>query len=222
MSARRDVIVGPFDRVRSGILPHRRLTGQLDRAAAGTSLALQPGQEETAVEQNIGTWQRVGSVAGGLALSVHGRAASARGGADARHRRRAGPSWHGRATVRSPPRPRLRSSDARHAKRWPARAASTCRRRSPSIGPGTSVFAFWRQLSNLPRFMSHLARVDLLGNGRSHWVASRAAGPPGRVGRRDHQRGRGLPAGVAVAAWRATSTAPGRSVSATCQATRPS
>jgi uncharacterized membrane protein len=38
------------------------------------------------------------------------------------------------------------------------------------------VYSFWRQLSNLPRFMSHLARVDLLGGGRSHWVA---AGPLG-------------------------------------------
>ncbi len=38
------------------------------------------------------------------------------------------------------------------------------------------VYKFWRQLSNLPRFMSHLERVDLLDERRSHWVA---AGPLG-------------------------------------------
>ena len=42
--------------------------------------------------------------------------------------------------------------------------------------PRHVVFGFWRQLSNLPRFMSHLARVDLIDNRRSHWVA---AGPLG-------------------------------------------
>ena len=43
--------------------------------------------------------------------------------------------------------------------------------------PRSAVYRFWRQLSNLPRFMSHLDRVDVFDNGRSHWVA---AGPLGR------------------------------------------
>ena len=42
--------------------------------------------------------------------------------------------------------------------------------------PREAVYAFWRRLANLPRFMSHLARVDEFGGGRSHWVA---AGPLG-------------------------------------------
>jgi uncharacterized membrane protein len=33
------------------------------------------------------------------------------------------------------------------------------------------VYGFWRQLDNLPRFMSHLESVELLGNQRSRWVA---------------------------------------------------
>lgn len=37
--------------------------------------------------------------------------------------------------------------------------------------PRHEVFAFWRELSNLPRFMPHLESVTLLGDGRSHWVA---------------------------------------------------
>jgi len=36
--------------------------------------------------------------------------------------------------------------------------------------PG-EVYAFYRDFSNLPQFMTHLERVDMLGNGRSHWVA---------------------------------------------------
>jgi uncharacterized membrane protein len=33
------------------------------------------------------------------------------------------------------------------------------------------VYGFWRQLDNLPRFMTHLESVELLGNQRSRWVA---------------------------------------------------
>jgi uncharacterized membrane protein len=40
------------------------------------------------------------------------------------------------------------------------------------------VYAFWRQLDNLPRFMKHLERVDVLDQTRSHWVAK---GPIGNV-----------------------------------------
>jgi uncharacterized membrane protein len=37
--------------------------------------------------------------------------------------------------------------------------------------PREEVYNFWRDLSNLPRFMQHLESVQELGNGRSHWVA---------------------------------------------------
>src|SRR3954453_4183043 len=40
------------------------------------------------------------------------------------------------------------------------------------------VYFFWRQLDNLPRFMKHLQRVDVLDQTRSHWVAK---GPVGDV-----------------------------------------
>jgi uncharacterized membrane protein len=33
------------------------------------------------------------------------------------------------------------------------------------------VYDFWRQLDNLPRFMKHLERVDVLDDKRSHWIA---------------------------------------------------
>ena len=35
----------------------------------------------------------------------------------------------------------------------------------------SDVYAFWRQLENLPRVLTHLEYVADLGNGRSHWVA---------------------------------------------------
>ena len=37
--------------------------------------------------------------------------------------------------------------------------------------PVAEVYRFWRNLENLPRFMTHLRRVTDLGNGRSHWEA---------------------------------------------------
>jgi uncharacterized membrane protein len=43
--------------------------------------------------------------------------------------------------------------------------------------PPHEVFAFWRDLSNLPRFMKNVESVTDLGEGRSHWVVR---GPTGR------------------------------------------
>ncbi len=36
--------------------------------------------------------------------------------------------------------------------------------------PVEAVYAAWRDLSNLPAFMDHVARVELLDDGRTHWV----------------------------------------------------
>ena len=38
------------------------------------------------------------------------------------------------------------------------------------------AYRFWRDLSNLPRFMSHLERVDVVDATHSHWVAKAPAG----------------------------------------------
>lgn len=42
--------------------------------------------------------------------------------------------------------------------------------------PLADVYAFWRRLENLPRFMTHLDRVTESSGGQSHWVA---VGPGG-------------------------------------------
>ncbi|HUH32841.1 MAG TPA: SRPBCC family protein [Daejeonella sp.] len=38
--------------------------------------------------------------------------------------------------------------------------------------PREEVYAFWRNLENLPRFMKHLASVEEQGNNRSQWKAN--------------------------------------------------
>jgi uncharacterized membrane protein len=42
--------------------------------------------------------------------------------------------------------------------------------------PIGELFAFWRDLSNLPTFMSHLRSVEVLSEKRSHWKAKGPAG----------------------------------------------
>jgi uncharacterized membrane protein len=66
----------------------------------------------------------------------------------------------GRARTRDDTRSALGGSRGMHVKE-----AVTVR------APTETVYAFWRRLSNLPQFMSHLERVDVLSKSRSHWVA---------------------------------------------------
>jgi uncharacterized membrane protein len=42
--------------------------------------------------------------------------------------------------------------------------------------PRQEVYRFWRQLSNLPSFMTHLESVEATGAGRSRWTATGPAG----------------------------------------------
>jgi uncharacterized membrane protein len=42
--------------------------------------------------------------------------------------------------------------------------------------PVEDVYRFWRDLTNLPSFMIHLASVETTGDGRSHWTANAPAG----------------------------------------------
>lgn len=128
------------------------------------------------MERNIGTWQRVGSIAGGLALLYAGAK---------RPRVNALTKATGVGLV-------MRGISGYcpvTAAAMPSRAKSTKDALSGSRGvhvhetiainrPRAEVYRFWRQLSNLPRFMSHLERVELLDNGRSQWVAR---GPLGKT-----------------------------------------
>jgi uncharacterized membrane protein len=42
--------------------------------------------------------------------------------------------------------------------------------------PPAEVYRFWRKLDNLPKFMDHLERVDVIDSEKSHWVAKGPAG----------------------------------------------
>jgi uncharacterized membrane protein len=42
--------------------------------------------------------------------------------------------------------------------------------------PRSEVFAFWRDLRNLPQFMKHLKSIKVLDSKHSHWVAQGPAG----------------------------------------------
>lgn len=42
--------------------------------------------------------------------------------------------------------------------------------------PRAELFAFWRNLANLPRFMRHVKSITVLDGKRSHWVAKAPAG----------------------------------------------
>jgi uncharacterized membrane protein len=44
--------------------------------------------------------------------------------------------------------------------------------------PPAAVYEFWRDFSNLPRFMTHLESVTSTGAGRTHWVAKGPFGKP--------------------------------------------
>ena len=42
--------------------------------------------------------------------------------------------------------------------------------------PAEDLYRFWRNFANLPRFMNHIERVDIIDDRRSHWVAKAPAG----------------------------------------------
>ena len=42
--------------------------------------------------------------------------------------------------------------------------------------PREELYRFWRNFSNLPRFMFHIERIDVLDNGHSHWIVKAPAG----------------------------------------------
>ena len=42
--------------------------------------------------------------------------------------------------------------------------------------PRTELYAFWRDFSNLARFMDNIVRVDVLDDRRSHWVVKAPGG----------------------------------------------
>lgn len=70
---------------------------------------------------------------------------------------------------------------AMRKKRLPDPAKNVNVRVSLTVGrPRNEVYAFWRDLENLPLFMKHLKTVTDLGGGRYHWEAE-IPGMPGPI-----------------------------------------
>jgi uncharacterized membrane protein len=47
--------------------------------------------------------------------------------------------------------------------------------------PAEELYRFWRDFKNLPRIMTHIERIDVMDDRRSHWVARAHGVPGGRV-----------------------------------------
>jgi uncharacterized membrane protein len=67
-----------------------------------------------------------------------------------------------------------KGDDGAFAERGPK--AIEVRRTVTIAKPPAEIYAFWRNLENLPRFMTYLDSVRVLGDGRSAWKAKGPAG----------------------------------------------
>lgn len=65
---------------------------------------------------------------------------------------------------------------ARPAAALPATRGITVEESVTVNRPRHEVYCYWRDLTNLPRFMKHLESVTATGPGRSHWVANAPLG----------------------------------------------
>ncbi|ATE66423.1 SRPBCC family protein [Rhizorhabdus dicambivorans] len=57
-----------------------------------------------------------------------------------------------------------------------ARGSSLIGRTVTINRPRAELFAYWRDFSNLPRFMDNIVRIDILDECRSHWVIKAPGG----------------------------------------------
>lgn len=127
------------------------------------------------MQRNVNNWERVASLAAGAALiglaarSRRWRSIAASSGAGLIGRGLTGfcpvnyAIGRGRAI-----------DDTRHALSG-ARGVNVDERITIARRP-EEVFEFWRDLANLPRFLSHLERIDVIDGRRSHWVVQGPAG----------------------------------------------
>jgi len=127
------------------------------------------------MQRNVDTWERVVSLAAGAALiglaarSRRWRSIAASSGAGLIGRGLTGycPVNHAIGRGRT-------VDDSRNALSG-ARGVNVDERITIARRP-EEVFEFWRDLANLPRFLSHLERVDVIDGRRSHWVVQGPAG----------------------------------------------
>jgi uncharacterized membrane protein len=127
------------------------------------------------MRKNVNDWERILSVAAGAGLVAF---------ALAQPRRRAGLALAGAGLVgrglggRCPVNAAIgrtrRRDDTRRALGGPR--GIHLNGRVVIRRPAEQLFAFWRNLSNLPRFMPHLKRIDVTDDTHSRWVVRGPAG----------------------------------------------
>lgn len=127
------------------------------------------------MHRNISDWERAGSIVAGTVLGAlaanrqEGRAAAAAASAGLLLRGLTGYCPVSAAVGRN-----SSSTDTREAL---GGARGVHVRDTITIAkPIEEVYGFWRELSNLPRFMSHVERIDVLDRTRSRWTVRAPAG----------------------------------------------
>lgn len=157
---------------------------------ASTAPRIAPRSADTAslVTTNVAEPERIGSVVLGAALVIFGLRRRDTGGMLAAlvggalvHR---GATGH--CAVYTAMGMSTGPSDAvldRPTRGITGRAATVNARRAIKVertvtieAPRAQLYAFWRDFTNLPRFMEHLVSVTIETEGRSHWVAKAPAG----------------------------------------------
>ncbi|BCS33653.2 hypothetical protein TBR22_A28800 [Luteitalea sp. TBR-22] len=118
---------------------------------------------------NLGTWERIGSVAAGAGLLY----VAARRPAWRRTSQAVGAGlvmrgMSGACPVKQAMVGDGRRTDTRRALGGPA--GIHVREKVVIRRPAHEVYAFWRDFENLARFLRHVERVDVLDGSRSHWV----------------------------------------------------
>lgn len=127
------------------------------------------------MQRNVDTWERVLSLAAGALLigvaarSRRWRSLAASSGAGLIGRGLTGfcPVNHALGRGRT-------LDDTRHALSG-ERGVNVDERITIARRP-EEIFEFWRDLANLPRFLTHLERIDVIDGRHSHWVVQGPAG----------------------------------------------
>ena len=161
--------------------PQRRVTG--DQMYDVRQHEHEPGDDRT--RPNVGRTERlISMVAGGVLAGYAMRRRSTLGGAAAiagaalLHRGATGHcSLYQAAGINRASAAEKRADRGSDTRSRLGGAAGIMVEESVTIRrPLAEVFAFWRRLENLPRFMQHLVSVSEHPDGTSHWVAKGPAG----------------------------------------------
>jgi uncharacterized membrane protein len=131
------------------------------------------------VQLNVGTVERIGSVSAGAALLYFAGRGRRRFRRFSRVVERAGVGLVVRGLVGYCPVNALAGRDSRSRDTTVAlsgpRGIHVLESVIVPVSP-SAAYRFWRDLSNLPRFMSHLQRVEVVDATHSRWIARAPAG----------------------------------------------